>query len=127
MYKVKEIIPYELTRDVVLQNSVGKPIEVFDDSDLLGNNDFDFLKVGYSYNCKIGILGDIEKNGRSFHVEGREMIGNTVFTKLSDENGDIFYLEPDGPVLKELGQTVKVDVERYDLLQVDDVIHSRYI
>ena len=37
MYKVEEIIPYEFTRNIVLQDKEHKQIKVFDDSDLLGN------------------------------------------------------------------------------------------
>lgn len=86
MYKVKEIIPYEFTRDIVLLGKGHQQIKVFDDSDILGNNDFEFLMTGHSYSCKIGILGDISKSGKSFSVNGREKIGTTWFIKLSDAN-----------------------------------------
>ena len=126
MYKVEEIIPYEFTRNIVLQDKEHKQIKVFDDSDLLGNNDFKFLKIGHSYSCKIGILGDIGKSGKLFIVNGHEKIGTTNFIKLCDDEQRIFYLEPDAYIPNNLKNNVKIDIERYDLLQVDNVVHGRY-
>lgn len=77
MYKVKEIVQYEFTRDIVLGSPDGSEITVFDDSDLLGNNDFDFVKVGQSYDVKIGILGEISETGEEFILGKNQKIGDT--------------------------------------------------
>lgn len=126
MYKVKEIIPYEFTRYIIFEGKNNQQIKVFDDTDLLGNNDFEFLKVGHLYSCKIGILGDMNKSGELFSVNGREKIGTTWFTKLSDDTKNVFYLEPDTTVPNDFEKNVKIEIERYDLLQVDNVVHGRY-
>lgn len=126
MYKVKDIISYEFTRTIVLQGEDNQQIRVFDDSDLLGNDDFKFLHVDHSYNCKIGILGDISESGELFVVNGREKIGTTWFVKLNDDHQNVFYLEPDTNNLNDWGKSLRIEIERYDLLQVDNIIHGRY-
>ena len=126
MYKVKDIISYEFTRTIVLQGEDNQQIRVFDDSDLLGNDDFKFLHVDHSYNCKIGILGDISESGELFAVNGREKIGTTWFVKLNDDHQNVFYLEPDTNNLNDWGKSLRIEIERYDLLQVDNIIHGRY-
>ncbi|MBB1086030.1 hypothetical protein [Limosilactobacillus fastidiosus] len=126
MYQVKEIISYEFARNIVLQYKNHQQIKVFDDSALFGNNDFGFLKVGHSYSCKIGILGDMSKSGKSFSVDGHEKIGTKWFIKLSDKNQNVFYLKPDTNVSNESRKNVQIEIKRYDLLQVDNVVHGRY-
>lgn len=86
MYTVKEIIPYALTRDIVLQDESKYRIMAFDDSDIRGDDEFSFLKVGSSYNFKIGILGDVADTGKKFLVAGQQKIGETSFVKLRDES-----------------------------------------
>lgn len=125
-YQVKEIIPYEFTRDIVMQSKNHQQIKVYDDSELFGNNGFGFLKIGYSYSCKIGILGDINKSGKLFIVDGREKIGKKWFIKLYDENKNVFYIEADAKIPNELGENINIEIERYDMLQVENVVHGRY-
>lgn len=129
MYKVKKIDQFEFTRNIVLASTDGTEITVFDDSDLLGNNDFDFIKVGQSYNFKIGILGDVCKIGKEFIVGENQKIGEVVFRCLLDSKNNVFYLEPDNQAISddEIGSKIKVDVERYDILQVNETVHSGYV
>lgn len=128
MYTVKKIIPYEFTRDIIFESSKGQEITVFDDSDLIGNDDFAFLKVGQSYNIVIGILGDLAKTGTEFTVLGKRSIESISFLELADGDENIFCLEPDGQEIDDLTEKskIRVDVERYDLLQVDNVVHGRF-
>lgn len=129
MYKVKKIDQFEFTRNIVLASTDGTEITVFDDSDLLGNNDFDFIKVGQSYNFKIGILGDVCKIGKEFIVGENQKIGEVVFRCLLDSKNNVFYLELDNQAISddEIGSKIKVDVERYDILQVNETVHSGYV
>lgn len=55
MHQVKEFIPYETTRNLVLGHD-HMTIKAFDDSDLLGGDNFRFMKVAHFYGCKIGFL-----------------------------------------------------------------------
>ncbi|MBZ4025914.1 hypothetical protein K7E08_05580 [Ligilactobacillus salivarius] len=126
MYTVKEIIPYEFTRDIIFQDSSGKEIKVFDDTDLLGDNDFSFLKPGKKYDCSIGILGNINNDGEIFQIGKKKRIGAVSFIELIDSNNNKFYLEPDNQKLDTTELYVKLEVERYDLLQVNKVINSRF-
>lgn len=129
MYKVKEIVQYEFTRDIVLGSPDGSEITVFDDSDLLGNNDFDFVKVGQSYDVKIGILGEISETGEEFILGKNQKIGDVFFRRLQDAKNNIFYLEPDNQGITDdkIGSKIKIAVERYDILQVNDTIHGVYV
>ena len=129
MYKVKEIVQYEFTRDIVLGSPDGSEITVFDDSDLLGNNDFDFVKVGQSYDVKIGILGEISETGEEFILGKNQKIGDVFFRRLQDAKNNIFYLELDNQGITDdkIGSKIKIAVERYDILQVNDTIHGGYV
>ena len=109
-----------------MQSKNHQQIKVYDDSELFGNNGFGFLKIGYSYSCKIGILGDINKSGKLFIVDGREKIGKKWFIKLYDENKNVFYIEADAKIPNELGENINIEIERYDMLQVENVVHGRY-
>ena len=49
-----------MTRDVILKNiATGTIDECFDESDVF-SNDFDFIKTGEKYDCKIYLFGDKE-------------------------------------------------------------------
>ncbi|MDO4903307.1 MAG: hypothetical protein Q3959_03485 [Limosilactobacillus sp.] len=123
MYKLVEIIPYEVTRDLVLEGD--KRITVFDDTDVRGGDAFAFVKVGEQYDCKIGVLGDLDPAGSRFKVAGTAQLGCYQVTRIVDEDGCEFYLEPVGEAVD--GDEVWIKVERYDLLQVNDVVHPGYM
>lgn len=61
MYKVLQIIKYEVTRDIIMES------------------------------IKSGLLGDIDPSGESFDVIGEEHIGKMNLFKLSNAYGDYFY------------------------------------
>ena len=57
MYKVIAIKEYEFTRDIIVESQKSKQqYTVFDDSDLIGNDQFSFVKEQGIYDCKIGML-----------------------------------------------------------------------
>ncbi|MEK1357649.1 hypothetical protein HCY81_09990, partial [Limosilactobacillus fermentum] len=62
--------------------------KVFDDTDLTGDDQFAFVEPQKIYDCKIGILGDIDPSGESFDVIGEEHIGKMNLFKLSNAYGD---------------------------------------
>ena len=64
MYKVITIKNYEFTRDIVVESQMSKQrYTVFDDSDLVGNDQFSFVREQEIYDCKLGILGEVTPSG----------------------------------------------------------------
>lgn len=123
MYKVLRIIKYEVTRDIIMESiKSGQTYKVFDDTDLTGDDQFAFVEPQKIYDCKIGLLGDIDPSGESFDVIGEEHIGKMNLFKLSNAYGDYFYFLASSSM--KIGCSTKVHVERYDLLVVDGVIHD---
>lgn len=126
MYKLNKIINYEVTRDLILESEESKQeYKVFDDSDILGNNKFDFLEVGKKYQCKINIFGDISdsNNGTKFLVLGKEKVGNRYFEKIANEMGDVFFV----PIcdFSKTDSIIYVNIRRYDLLAVNNIIYDK--
>lgn len=126
MYELTRIINYEVTRDLILKSQKTKQsYTVFDDSDILGDNKFNFLKTGNEYNCKISILGDLSDSisEEKYKIIDQEKIGSMKFEKISNSVCDLFYLPVYG--MKESNNIIYVNVKRYDLLSVDDIIYNK--
>lgn len=124
MYKVVAIKDYEFTRDITVESQKSKQqYTAFDDSDLIGTDQFSFVKEQELYDCKLGILGKVSSSGEPFNVLLRELVGKMNLLKVSNSAGDNFYL-PATPGI-EIGNQIKLSVERYDLLAVNDVINDR--
>ena len=86
MYKVITIKNYEFTRDIVIESQTSKQrYTVFDDSDLVGNDQ-------EIYDCKLGILVEVTPSGETFNVLSKEKIGKMNLLKISNSDGDNFYL-----------------------------------
>lgn len=124
MHKVITIKNYEFTRDIVVESQMSKQrYTVFDDSDLVGNDQFSFVREQEIYDCKLGILGEVTPSGETFNVLSKEKIGKMNLLKISNSDGDNFYL-PATTNLK-IGSQIKLSVKRYDLLSVNNVINDR--
>ncbi|MCI6270439.1 MAG: hypothetical protein SPF31_07665 [Lactobacillus delbrueckii] len=91
MYKVIAIKEYEFTRDIIVESQKSKQqYTVFDDSDLIGNDQFSFVKEQEIYDCKIGILYEVNRSGKIFYVLSREKVGKMNLFKVSNSDGDNF-------------------------------------
>lgn len=124
MYKVIGIKNYEFTRDIIVESIESKQTYVaFDDSDLIGNDQFSFVQVQKIYNCKLGIMGNIDSSGETYTILSREHIGKMNLLKVSNSCGDYFYFPANSKV--EIGDNIKLIVKRYDLLAVNNVINDR--
>ena len=123
MYKVLRIIDYDFTRAIIMESiKSGQTYKVFDDTNLTGDDQFAFVEPQKVYDCKIGILGDVDPSGESFEVVAEEHIGKMNLFKLFNTYGDCFYFLASSSM--EIGCGTKVHVKRYDLLAVDGVIHD---
>ena len=129
MYRVTGIKEYAATRDVLLLNEeTGTRETCFDDSALLGYENFSFMKQGEHYECKIvlfGRLGLPEESGllACTVLERRVPVGVRKLAKVQ-VGQDIYYIPE-----RELEGVGDVDViyyssSRRDLIQVDNVLHA---
>ena len=123
-----------VTRFVTLKNRETGTIDYcFDDSDVFNHyhKDFSFMKEGKNYDCKIMLFGNITPSsagekalchvvcdniarGRAHHVEVK--VGEDTYyiprKKVEEQlkNGEFYYY-----------------YTRKDLVQVDNVIHGKYL
>ncbi|MGM9905813.1 hypothetical protein [Lactobacillus sp.] len=126
MYKVIAIKEYEFTRDIIVESQKSKQqYTVFDDSDLIGNDQFSFVKEQEIYDCKIGILYEENHSGKTFYVLSREKVGKMNLFRVSNSDGDNFYLPATTDV--KIGSQINLIVKRYDLLSVNNVINDRVL
>lgn len=125
MYKLQLIEEYGSTRDLILENlDNGQQERCFDDSLLLDFNNFEFMKVGDTYSCKILLVGKVDPAGKSFTYLGRERVGSKDLLKLEGSNQSVYYLD-EGGVWHTLqaNQPLAVSYSRKDVIQVEDTIH----
>ena len=129
MYRVTGIKEYAATRDVLLLNEeTGTRETCFDDSALLGYENFSFMKQGEHYECKIvlfGRLGLPEESGllACTVLERRVPVGVRKMAKVQ-VGQDIYYI-PERE-LKDVGDVgvIYYRSSRRDLIQVDNVLHA---
>ncbi|EKZ3560931.1 hypothetical protein Q4622_001610 [Listeria monocytogenes] len=129
MYYVESITESVVTRVLKLKNeSTGTVDLCFDDSAVVSNKNFEFMKQGNSYDCKIKLFGDLvkEKEERTVaclitNVNVR--IGNSDFLEVTIKE-DVYYI-PKEKVLNILEQDIILfKISRKDLIEVNDVIHE---
>lgn len=137
MYKLLFASDGIMTRHVKLENcETGKVELCFDDSDLRHEyqKGFEFMQVGDIYDCKILLFGlayDLsEVNEESCIIcetIGWDLsIGNFKVLRV-ENNGNIYYVAMDDiKNIKNINRFA-FDFSRKDLIQVDDIIHPRYL
>ena len=149
MYKFLSAECGDMTRWVKLENCETEKVEIcFDDSDLRHEyqKGFEFMQVQNIYNCKILLFGRafdlsnkeaIEQSQRLCQTTGRELlvcetidnsfsVGNRNFLQIISD-GNIYYVAiKDVEALNDSSRFV-FRCSRMDLIQVDDIIHPRYL
>ena len=129
MHKIIHINEGKMTKFVDLLNlDTGTQEEVFDDSSVVSQNDFEFMKENGIYNCKIELFGKFESKKTDDNVEIKliesgVVIGNTKYFKVLIKNDEYYILESDADGL-EIKEKMYYHFTRKDLIQVDDVIHA---
>ena len=129
MYEVVSIDEALMTRFIMLRNrETGTMDECFDDSLVVSDNNFWFMKEGGKYDCKIQLFGNVvptmQEGAVLCKVIARDvMVGKRNRAKVL-VGGDIYYLcQYEVNNLAE-GDLFYYDASRKDLIQVDDVIHA---
>ncbi len=129
MYKVTDIKEYAATRDVFLLNEeTGTQETCFDDSALMGDENFSFMKQGERYECKIKLFGRLGLPEDSdllacTVLERRVPVGVRKLAKVQ-VGQDVYYI-PERE-LKDIGDVdvIYYSSSRRDLIQVDNVLHA---
>ena len=81
------------------------------------------MKEQEIYDCKLGILGEVNSSGETFDVLSRKKIGKMNLLKVSNLDGDNFYFLATTDM--KIGSQIKLNVKRYDLLSVNNIVNNR--
>jgi len=131
MYRVVKIYKAARTRFIDLLNlDTGTLDRVFDDSAEvgIGYDDFEAMREGGVYNCKIELFGNFDriKTEKSIEVTiigSGIIIGKTEYFKVLIDSDVYYILKADGEGF-EVKQKMYYHFTRKDLVQVDSVIHA---
>lgn len=132
LYQLKAIMDAMMTRDVLIQNLDTNTEDLcFDDSALISDShNFEFMKLGGIYHCKIALSGELVDTYDERVIEisiNREnvIIGNTQFVEV-DANNDIYYISNSKMKGRKSVGKCLFKVARKNLIQVNDVIHEDF-
>lgn len=129
MYKVVFIDRDEMTRNVQIENLKTGTVELcFDDSSLVSDENFDFMREGNEYACKIKLFGTVVQN----------MQENTVLCKIVNSSiivgtkkmvevlvGEDTYYIPEKKISHLINPNeILFKFTRKDLIEVNNVIHA---
>lgn len=116
-----------MTRNIELKNLDTNIIDVcFDDSALLSEINFEFMKINNNYKCKIKLFGELTHNNGSdvvkCEIKNKDiLIGKKIFTKVDVEN-NIYYIYQEQIKNSLHKESFLFDVSRKDIIQVDNII-----
>jgi len=120
-----------MTRVLQLKNiKTGTIEECFDDSALKSNENFEFMKIGSTYDCKIELFGNfVEKetpSSVSINIEEELFIGKKMMIRVKLDN-EFYYIPKKNEKDISVNAIMNFEFTRKDLIQVEDVIHGDYI
>ena len=129
MYKLLNINESAITRFLQLENLETGTIEnCFDDSAVRSNDNFEFMKVGNTYDCKILLFGKFLEKKTESSVEVRIINPVVVIgkrTMLEVQVGrDTYYIPQRKAFNASINERLNFYYTRKDLIQVNDVIHA---
>lgn len=129
MYKVIKIFKAAATSFIDLLNlETGTIDNVFDDSSVVSYDDFEFIKEGGIYDCKIELLDGFvpEKTKSSVElkiIDSNVIVGNTRYWKVAIGQ-DVYYVPLSQTKGVKITEKLYYEIMRKDLIQVDNVIHA---
>ena len=128
MHQVLEINRYCRTSFLLLKNIATQTIDnCFDDSRVISENNFDFMEIGKTYQCRIMLFGTPAKRRKEntilCEIMNEELIGNRLFKKVN-VGTDEYYIPCDCIESYKYNHWLLFDYTRKDLIQVDGVIHA---
>jgi hypothetical protein len=132
MYEVVSIDQYAATRSVELRNMRTNVIDVcFDDSAVVSLENFDFLQVGQTYDCKIKLFGkcmdEVDEDCVICVIRNPKVtVGNKVMIEVAVDS-NVYYVNPKNMKNRETGRSFLFRCTRKDLIQVNDTLHADYL
>lgn len=128
MYKLDSIKDYEMTRDLNLINLKTNTLDIcFDDSEVTSFDNFSFMKVGETYDCKIYLFGEQKFEGLEFKYIRDVIVGDRTLVEVSNDLEDIYFVEKNKIETLKVGETFNFNYTRKDIIQVNDKIHPDFI
>lgn len=132
LYELLEINENMATRFLKLKNlETGKLEECFDDSAVVGEQNFDFMEKNHRYNCKIKLFGKVvdEKTDNSTlcRIINEEVhVGTRQMVEVAMGVGH-YYIPKNRINNPRRNESFYFLCVRKDLIQVDDVVHADYL
>ena len=129
MYKVISIKNYEMTRDLRVVNlNTGTVDFCFDDSALVCDKNFSFMKEGNEYDCKIKLFGTVVSDMQDNTVmckivNPRVNIGKQIMIQVMVKK-DEYYIPERKIGSSSNPQSFYFKYSRKDLIEVDNVVHA---
>lgn len=130
MYKLISIQEDMMTRNVLIQNLETNTRDLcFDDSALKSDgNNFEFMKIGELYDCKIKLFGDFvetpEERVKEISIlNEKAIVGNTEFLEVRVDK-DVYYILKNKIKDNKDEKKRLFKISRKDLIQVNDIIHD---
>ncbi|WP_048000958.1 hypothetical protein [Lactiplantibacillus herbarum] len=129
MYEVMSIGEGWMDRFISLRNVRTNVTEAcFDYSMAIDGDNFEFMKAGSTYHCKIVLFGDTHLNGIGDRIECTILdksvkIGNCILMKVLSGQ-EIYYVYPDDVKIYSSAEKFIFEYTRKDLVQVNNVIHA---
>ncbi len=120
------------TRFLKLKNlETGKFEECFDDSLVVSQENFGFMKKNHCYNCKIKLFGKLVEENTD-NALFCKIVNNEVYVGKKQMAevviGDSLYYIPKSRISNlRKNESFYFACARKDLIQVDDVIHADYL
>ena len=129
MYKVLSIENDEMTKDIELKNIKTGTIDTcFDDSALVSDRNFNFMREGREYKCKIKLFGNVainlqEKSVLCKVVDNNIIVGTKKMVKVLVED-DEYYIS--AKKINDFLDTKEFYFKytRKDLIEVDNITHA---
>ncbi len=129
MYELIDVVEDDATRLLKLRNvDTGMIEDCFDDSAVVSDNNFGFMKTGWQYECKIKLLGtpiaERTRKGVVCKVLNKEVvIGQKAMVEVQIDNCK--YYIPRKKVSEYLDRdSFPFLFTRKDLVQVNNIVHA---
>ncbi|MBQ5558237.1 MAG: hypothetical protein IIT46_00420 [Lachnospiraceae bacterium] len=129
MYRVVFIDRDEMTKNVQIENLKTGTVDIcFDDSSLVSDENFDFMKEGNEYDCKIKLFGTVVQNIQENTVlckivNPSIIVGTKKMVEVLVEE-DIYYI-PKKKVSHLINYNeILFKYTRKDLIEVNNIIHA---
>ena len=129
MFKVIKIDRCSATTFIDMVNlDTGTIDKCFDDSAVVSYENFDFMKEGEIYDCKIELFGTFKDAADSLSseviiIETGVTVGKSKYLKVMLGN-DIYFIPETESKNIELKRKMYYGFTRKDLIQVDDIVHA---